>query len=76
MTYLNELKSGDFARVVEIKNVVDINNLFVSKGLLEGSFIKIISCFGNIVFESNKKIYVISKGIAERIRVIHSNITI
>jgi len=76
MTYLNELKSGDFARIVEIKNAIDLNNLFASKGLSEGSFIKIISCFGNIVFESNRRKFVISKVFAGRIRVIHSNIAI
>jgi hypothetical protein len=40
MTYLNELKLGELARIIELENISDSNKCFTSKGLLEGCFIK------------------------------------
>ncbi len=73
MTYLNELKPGDLARIVEIKNECDLNTRFAYNELSEGCFIKIVSCFGNIVIKSNGKTFVISKCLTKKIRVIALN---
>jgi hypothetical protein len=70
MTYLNELKHGDFARIVEIEDISDSTECFPSIRLLEGCFIVIVSCFGNIVFTSERKTFVVSKNLAKKIRVI------
>ena len=70
MTYLNELKSGDSARIIEIDKIsdpVDCSALFKS---LEGGYIRIVSCFGNVLFTFDGKKFGISKGFAERIRII------
>jgi Fe2+ transport system protein FeoA len=40
------------------------------KGIIEGSFIRVISCYGTIIFEIDKKIFSIGYRIAEKIRVI------
>ena len=48
MTMLNQLKSGDMARIVAFENESELKKKFVSKRILEGSIIRIISCFGLI----------------------------
>ena len=70
MTMLNQLKSGDIARIVAFENGSELKKKFVSKGILEGSIIRIISRFGLITFNVNSKIFSVSNGIAENVRVI------
>jgi len=70
MTYINDLKPGDFARIVEIEKILDSNHFFTSLKSLEGCFIKITSDFNNLVFTSYGKTFVISKGFTKKIRVI------
>jgi len=70
MTMLNQLKSGDIARIVAFKNESELKKKFVSKGILEGNLIRIISCFGLITFNVDSKIFSVSNGIAENVRVI------
>lgn len=70
MTMLNQLKSGDIARIVAFENGFELKKKFVSKGISEGSIIRIISCFNLISFNVNSKIFSVSNGIAENIRVI------
>lgn len=71
MTMLNQLKSGDIARIVAFENGSELKKKFVSKGILEGSIIRIISCFGLITFNVDSKIFSVSNGIAENVRVIN-----
>ena len=70
MTMLNQLKSGDIARIIAFKNESELKKKFVSKGILEGNLIRIISCFGLITFNVDSKIFSVSNGIAENVRVI------
>ena len=70
MTMLNQLKSGDIARIVTFENGSELKKKFISKGILEGSIIRIISHFGLITFDVNSKIFSASNGIAENVRVI------
>jgi Fe2+ transport system protein FeoA len=70
MTMLNQLKSGDIARIVVFHNNFHIKERFFSKGITEGSIIKIISSFGLITFNLNSKMFSVSKSIAENVRVI------
>jgi len=70
MVMLNQLSSGSFARVVKIENKTLIREKLNSKGIVEGSFIRVISCFGLIVFQVDTKTYSIGNKIAEKIRVI------
>ena len=70
MVMLNQLKSGTFARIVKIENQHLLKKKLKSNGIIEGSFVRVISCFGTITFEINNKIFSIGKNIAEYIRVI------
>ena len=70
MMMLNQLKPGDIARIVAFENISELKNRFVSKGISEGSMIRIISCFGLITFDVDSKIFSVSDGIAGRVRVI------
>jgi len=71
MTMLNQLKTGDIARIVCFKNCSsEYKNKFFTKGVSEGSIIRIISCFGLITFCVISKILSVSYGIAENVRVI------
>jgi Fe2+ transport system protein FeoA len=70
MVMLNQLKSGSFARIVKIENRSFIRKKLNSKGIFEGSFIRVISCFGLIVFKIEKKTFSIDDKLAEKIRVI------
>ena len=75
MTFMNDLKPGDIARIVTMNNGSDLINRFGSTRLRESYFIEILSCCGNIIFKSNDKTFVIGKGLAEKIRVIPLNKT-
>ena len=70
MTILSQLKSGDIARIVAFENGIDIRNKFVSKGIVKGSIIRVISCFGLITFNVDSKIFSVCISIAEKVRVI------
>jgi len=73
MTMLDQLKSGNIARIVAFKNESELKRKFVEKGILEGSLIRIISCFGLITFNVDSKIFSVSNGIAKNVRVIKVN---
>lgn len=70
MTYLNELKPDDLARIVKIDSLSGLNERFDVNGLSEGCIIKIVTRLNTIVFSSNGKTFVISKNLAGKIRVI------
>jgi len=70
MVMLNELTSGTFARIVKIENELWLRKKLELKGIIEGSFIRVISCYGTIIFEIDKKIFALGYSIAEKIRVI------
>jgi Fe2+ transport system protein FeoA len=70
MTLLNQLKSGDIARIIAFENGDELKKKFVSREIKEGSIVRIISCFGLITFNTGSKIFSVSKGIAENVEVI------
>ena len=51
MTMLNQLKSGDIARIVALENGSELKKRFIDKGISLGSIIRIISCFSLENFE-------------------------
>jgi Fe2+ transport system protein FeoA len=69
MVMLNDLKPNEVARIVSIDGK-NIKKQLVYHGISEGSFIRLISRFGIITIEINKKILSFRKDIARHIRVI------
>jgi Fe2+ transport system protein FeoA len=70
MTMLNQLKSGDFARIINIDCEPEFTKKFINNGITEGNIIRIISSFGLITFNVNSRIFSISNGLAKNVRVI------
>ena len=70
MTMLNQLTSGTFARIVSFEENSELKMEFISKGIAEGSTVRIISCFGLITLDVNLKIFSISKVFAKKVKVI------
>jgi len=70
MTMLNQLKSGDIARIVVIHKNTNLKTKIRLKKISAGSIIRIISSFGTITFNSNSKIFSVSNSITENVRVI------
>ena len=67
---LNQLQSGEYARIVTIENVETLKSILATKGIIEGCIIRMISRFNPIIFESNMRIFALGRGSAEKIRVI------
>jgi len=70
MTMLNQLKSGEIVRIVAYENNFKIKEKFISKGISEGSIVRIISSFGLITFNFNSKIFSVSNKFAKNVRII------
>jgi len=70
MTMLHQLQSGDIARIVAFEPSSEITKTLGSKGIMEGSIIRIISRYGLITLSVHPKIFSVSDGIAKNIRVI------
>jgi len=70
MVMLNQIASGKFARIVKIENENLLGDRFKLNGIIEGDFVRVISCFGTITVEINNRIFSIGKNIAKKIRVI------
>ena len=70
---LNELQKDKFARIVEIKKYQNLRAKLAKKEIFEGNVLRVISCYGHISFEIKGRIFVIGKGMAEKIRVIEIN---
>ena len=70
MTKLHEIKPGKIARIVAFENGPELKKRFMSKGIFEGCFVRLISSFGLITLKKNSKILSVSKNIAENVRVI------
>ena len=70
MTMLNQLKSGDIARIIDIDCEPEFTKKIISNGITKGNIIRIISSFGSITFNVNSRIFSISKGLGKNVRVI------
>jgi Fe2+ transport system protein FeoA len=73
MTRLHQLRNGEYARLVEIDHDQAIKKRCESKGIIEGSIISVISSRWVVVFRIDSSVYVLSRHIAEHIRVIPLN---
>jgi len=73
MTMLNQLKSGDIARIVNFEDGYELRYKFESKGLFEGSIIRVVSSFGLFTFSINSKIFSVNSQIAKKVRIIKLN---
>ncbi len=68
---LTQLKPGKIARIVTVDGEHKLRQRLSSRGISEGSFVRVISCYGPITCEVvNRKTFTIGYGIAQRIRVI------
>ena len=70
MVMLHQLRSGDIVRIVAFMENDYFKDEFISKGIREGSIIRIVSSYGLITFSYNSKIFSVSKGYAENVRVV------
>lgn len=70
MTMLNELKSGDIARVVAFHKLSEFKMDNASKKIFDRCILRVISFIGLITFKADSKIFSVSKNIAKNIRVI------
>lgn len=76
MTTLEQLKPGEFARIVSINTGQSLKHKLSSKGVIEGCLLRVISSHYHIVIDTNKKIFAIGHEIAEKIRIIRIKIII
>ena len=70
MVMLNQLTSETITRIVKIQNVPCLRKKLQLIRIIEGSFIRVISYYGTIIFEIEKRIFSVGYSIAEKIRVI------
>ena len=67
---LNQLQSGEYARIITIENVETLKTMIAKKGIIEGCIVRIISTFDPIIFEYDMRVFALGRGLAEKIRVI------
>jgi len=73
MTWLYQLKNGEYARLVEIDHDPKDKTRYESKGIVEGSIFLVISNHRVIVFRIGSSVFALSKHLAKRFRVIPLN---
>ena len=71
MTMMNQLKSGEYARIVEINVEEEIKKSLYLKDIKEGCIIRVISSYNSTIIELNNRIFVVGYKIAKKIRIIH-----
>jgi Fe2+ transport system protein FeoA len=67
---LNQLKPAELARIVAIGEEHGLRQKLFSRGITEGSLVRVISSYGLITFEIGRKTFAIGRGMAQKIRVI------
>jgi len=70
MTMLDQLKSGELARIVAIDGEHELRQKLFSRGITEDSIVRVISSYGLITFEIGRKTFAIGHGMAQKISVI------
>lgn len=70
MTMLDQLKPNKLARIVEIDEEHGLRQKLFSRGITEGSIVRVISSYGLITFEIGRKTFAIGCDMAQKIRVI------
>jgi ferrous iron transport protein A len=70
MTMLDQLKLDELARIVAIDEKHGLRQKLISRGITEGSIVRVISSYGLITFEIGRKTIAIGCGMAQKIRVI------
>jgi len=68
---MNQLKSGEYARIVEINVEEEIKKSLYLKDIKEGCIIRVISSYNSTIIELNNRIFVVGYKIAKKIRIIH-----
>lgn len=71
MTMLHQLKSGNYARIVEINVKEEILQRFYLKNIKEGHIVRVICSYHNLIIDINNRIFAIGYDIAKEIRIIH-----
>ena len=70
MTMLDQLKPDELARIVAIDEEHGLRQKLSLRGIIEGSLVRVISSYGLITFEIERKTFAIGCGMAQKIRVI------
>ncbi len=71
MTMMNQLKSGEYARIVEINIKEEMKQRLYLKDIREGCIIRVISSYNSTIIEMNNRIFAVGYEIAKRIRIIN-----
>ncbi|MHC1630919.1 MAG: FeoA family protein [Methanotrichaceae archaeon] len=66
---LTDLRPGDCRRIVAIMGGRGARKTLASRGIFEGSAVRVISCRGPVVIEINRNTVALGRGIAQKIRV-------
>ncbi len=72
---LNDLQKDKLARIVKIEESQELKEKLALKGIFEGSILRVISSYGAISFQIEGRTFIISRGFAEKIRVIEINLS-
>jgi Fe2+ transport system protein FeoA len=67
---LDEVEPDEMARIVEVDTDENLRKILYCRGIMEGNFIRIISCSGPVVVEVDKKVTAMGRGLARKIMVI------
>jgi Fe2+ transport system protein FeoA len=70
MMKLTEMEPNTIARIIKVEVEENYKRRLALQGILEGNFIRIISCSRPIVVETDGKVTAIGLGIAHKIMVI------
>jgi len=71
---LNELKPGEWARILTIEGGRGVRQKLLLRGISEGSIVRMVSCYqGPIVVEVDRSIVALGRGIAKKIKVIRGD---
>ena len=69
MMMLNQLKSGEIAKIISIEGGHGLRQKLSLRGVSEGNFVRVISNQGPVTVEVNRNTVSIGRGMAQRIRV-------
>ena len=73
MVMLDQLNYGEIGRIVKFEGDTLFRKRFLSSGIFEGCFIRMISNSGSVTVEVNNKLFAIGKSMVRKIRVIKIN---
>jgi len=67
---LTQLKPNELAKIVAIEGGHGLRQKLALRGIVEGTFVRVISSHGPITIEVDRNVVCIGRGMARRIRVV------